>query len=105
MIRRPPRSTRVRSSAASDVYKRQRLDGVSGLDTDPSTLCKVRSNHLDCVGTCDGFDCARGVSNTIDADGYLWGGSTKGICRWKPGAAPEFNSIPALIRRKGLRCD
>src|SRR5665811_2619467 len=30
MIRRPPRSTRVRSSAASDVYKRQvvsRLDG------------------------------------------------------------------------------
>src|SRR5665811_453402 len=26
MIRRPPRSTRVRSSAASDVYKRQLLD-------------------------------------------------------------------------------
>ena len=26
MIRRPPRSTRVRSSAASDVYKRQALD-------------------------------------------------------------------------------
>src|SRR5665811_1888662 len=26
MIRRPPRSTRVRSSAASDVYKRQRQD-------------------------------------------------------------------------------
>src|SRR5665811_1876427 len=28
MIRRPPRSTRVRSSAASDVYKRQTPDGV-----------------------------------------------------------------------------
>src|SRR5665254_10801 len=27
MIRRPPRSTRVRSSAASDVYKRQHQDG------------------------------------------------------------------------------
>ena len=27
MIRRPPRSTRVRSSAASDVYKRQILQG------------------------------------------------------------------------------
>src|SRR5665811_2424516 len=27
MIRRPPRSTRVRSSAASDVYKRQVLTG------------------------------------------------------------------------------
>src|SRR5665811_425968 len=33
MIRRPPRSTRVRSSAASDVYKRQTLiaEGVGGL--------------------------------------------------------------------------
>src|SRR5665254_17777 len=28
MIRRPPRSTRVRSSAASDVYKRQRCGGT-----------------------------------------------------------------------------
>src|SRR5665811_2214761 len=28
MIRRPPRSTRVRSSAASDVYKRQVANGV-----------------------------------------------------------------------------
>src|SRR5665811_1086168 len=28
MIRRPPRSTRVRSSAASDVYKRQELGQV-----------------------------------------------------------------------------
>src|SRR5450756_1503495 len=27
MIRRPPRSTQSRSSAASDVYKRQRLHG------------------------------------------------------------------------------
>src|SRR5665811_911599 len=29
MIRRPPRSTRVRSSAASDVYKRQEADRKS----------------------------------------------------------------------------
>src|SRR5665811_999106 len=29
MIRRPPRSTRVRSSAASDVYKRQALTRLS----------------------------------------------------------------------------
>ena len=28
MIRRPPRSTRVRSSAASDVYKRQGVLGI-----------------------------------------------------------------------------
>src|SRR5665811_1018703 len=31
MIRRPPRSTRVRSSAASDVYKRQSLHRSEGL--------------------------------------------------------------------------
>ena len=30
MIRRPPRSTLDRSSAASDVYKRQVLDGLDG---------------------------------------------------------------------------
>ena len=29
MIRRPPRSTQSRSSAASDVYKRQRLEDVA----------------------------------------------------------------------------
>src|SRR5665811_1899186 len=48
MIRRPPRSTRVRSSAASDVYKRQRpnllrrrqadLDGVEFVDVDQGGL-------------------------------------------------------------------
>ena len=39
MIRRPPRSTLDRSSAASDVYKRQRLDRPGALgdveDDDP----------------------------------------------------------------------
>src|SRR5665811_694507 len=43
MIRRPPRSTRVRSSAASDVYKRQAIGSVRS--------CKMRSdmskeNHI-----------------------------------------------------------
>src|SRR5665811_2634543 len=33
MIRRPPRSTRVRSSAASDVYKRQGWTGAPGVST------------------------------------------------------------------------
>src|SRR5665811_2637926 len=32
MIRRPPRSTRVRSSAASDVYKRQGVTAGPGLE-------------------------------------------------------------------------
>src|SRR5680860_704321 len=31
MIRRPPRSTQSRSSAASDVYKRQRLDCIASM--------------------------------------------------------------------------
>src|SRR5665811_410487 len=37
MIRRPPRSTRVRSSAASDVYKRQFLESEIG---GPRTLLR-----------------------------------------------------------------
>ena len=35
MIRRPPRSTLDRSSAASDVYKRQRHDGLRAANDDP----------------------------------------------------------------------
>ena len=43
MIRRPPRSTQSRSSAASDVYKRQAPSGaLSDLVTDGVTGC-----HLD----------------------------------------------------------
>src|SRR5665811_2300225 len=50
MIRRPPRSTRVRSSAASDVYKRQRLFSARGNvittatpTTDPNVLSLLDS--------------------------------------------------------------
>src|SRR5665811_1224621 len=43
MIRRPPRSTRVRSSAASDVYKRQLLSAPDLLLLDEPT------NYLDVV--------------------------------------------------------
>src|SRR5450756_73714 len=35
MIRRPPRSTQSRSSAASDVYKRQALPGGHGQRLEP----------------------------------------------------------------------
>ena len=38
MIRRPPRSTQSRSSAASDVYKRQEDDRVSGPGVDVNKL-------------------------------------------------------------------
>ena len=45
MIRRPPRSTRVRSSAASDVYKRQ-VDhwAVSTADLDATVARLKREN-------------------------------------------------------------
>src|SRR5680860_121731 len=39
MIRRPPRSTQSRSSAASDVYKRQAGTGVAGLAADGLGRC------------------------------------------------------------------
>ena len=38
MIRRPPRSTRVRSSAASDVYKRQILIAANDIAKKPKIL-------------------------------------------------------------------
>src|SRR5665811_996258 len=38
MIRRPPRSTRVRSSAASDVYKRQVFNVGTGIETSVNAL-------------------------------------------------------------------
>ncbi|WP_460379342.1 hypothetical protein [Staphylococcus aureus] len=48
MIRRPPRSTRVRSSAASDVYKRQ-LFMYSTSDVKPAFFNSlVSSSTLKC---------------------------------------------------------
>src|SRR5665811_1854727 len=41
MIRRPPRSTRVRSSAASDVYKRQQNDLLNIWERDRKTVLFV----------------------------------------------------------------
>src|SRR5450756_1918503 len=44
MIRRPPRSTQSRSSAASDVYKRQVTEGASTL---PVVLDDILVTHDD----------------------------------------------------------
>ncbi|WP_460366189.1 hypothetical protein, partial [Staphylococcus aureus] len=48
MIRRPPRSTRKESSAASDVYKRQTLYGLKRLNYQGvATVCgNVAGNSL-----------------------------------------------------------
>src|SRR5450756_3258859 len=51
MIRRPPRSTQSRSSAASDVYKRQMLEGSGfevidmGTDVSPDRVVKGVIEH------------------------------------------------------------
>ena len=54
MIRRPPRSTLDRSSAASDVYKRQKLD----IDTLNETIEKfeyVKFKQEDCINQAKKF--------------------------------------------------
>ena len=43
MIRRPPRSTQGRSSAASDVYKRQKVENTNGV---PEKFEEERFNKL-----------------------------------------------------------
>src|SRR5665811_630687 len=93
MIRRPPRSTRVRSSAASDVYKRQRYETGLRVDLDivhilpylpHHTFTMVRNRLLDekqksPVLTCEGLrkrfgeiEAVRGVSFEI-APGESYG--------------------------------
>ena len=81
MIRRPPRSTRVRSSAASDVYKRQQ---------DPPTLLLFT--------TLSSISHSRRPKSLRPADRILirpiwgfWGGSRKPrweSCRRPPGVVP-----------------
>src|SRR5680860_1339133 len=57
MIRRPPRSTQSRSSAASDVYKRQGIDAIEwareGADRGAG---EILLNSMDADGTTGGFD-------------------------------------------------
>ena len=55
MIRRPPRSTQSRSSAASDVYKRQAIDIALGLGANPqpfvlATVIGASTSFLTPVG-------------------------------------------------------
>jgi signal transduction histidine kinase/ligand-binding sensor domain-containing protein len=76
--------------------------GVSGSASDPSAICKVADESLQCFGSSDGFACLRGLSNTVDANGNLWIGSEEGICRWKPGYPAQNELLAALRREKGL---
>jgi len=76
--------------------------GVSGAHSPPSPLCKVGKTKLECLGSREGFNCIRGLSNTIATDGSIWIGSEDGTCRWKEGAAPEIQRIPALQKQNGV---
>src|SRR5450756_1785102 len=48
MIRRPPRSTQSRSSAASDVYKRQRLNCAAEAHPSPVRDLRVAGDPSSC---------------------------------------------------------
>src|SRR5665254_22464 len=68
MIRRPPRSTRVRSSAASDVYKRQ-VYGVTReriRQIESKTMSKLRHPSRSQVLR-DYLDCSRRFMRTAAA--------------------------------------
>ena len=53
MIRRPPRSTLDRSSAASDVYKRQALGVTKGVEGDDKALNISKLRYHKIVIMCD----------------------------------------------------
>src|SRR5665213_4218305 len=91
MIRRPPRSTQSRSSAASDVYKRQghsdatflsTADGGTTFTDTPIIPCESMeslscASPLDCtaVGTSDAMGCndlTAGVVATTSDGGHTW---------------------------------
>src|SRR5680860_1745526 len=58
MIRRPPRSTQSRSSAASDVYKRQRIVPDQGEGVTHVDVMRVREHAL---GLLDQYPAVEGV--------------------------------------------
>src|SRR5678815_5729420 len=71
MIRRPPRSTLDRSSAASDVYKRQTqslhtnsMDETLALPTDRAAKIALRTQQVIAYET--------GVTNVVDPLGGSW---------------------------------
>src|SRR5665811_2627844 len=87
MIRRPPRSTRVRSSAASDVYKRQGAGGQRPVIVDPAERMApfVRTEAGERIGdktvaerfrrhALDGLAHDGLIGGGLDRDGLVHGG-------------------------------
>ena len=75
--------------------------GVSGAHSDPSAVCRVLERTLACLGSSDGFACARGLANSIDPSGNLWIGGSEGACRWTPGNAPRTATLTTLPAGSG----
>ena len=72
--------------------------GEFGDFTPSSTLCKIGTEHLSCVGTKDGFGCRNGTVVMSERPGSVWVGSKQGICRWQEGAKPENYLLPYLSK-------
>src|SRR5450756_765631 len=97
MIRRPPRSTQSRSSAASDVYKRQGVDHWSaiprsdGLATDRSgiVLCILTADCLPLVMVC-------GTARAVAVAHVGWRGALYGV---------TVSAISRLLEYTGCRTE
>ena len=102
MIRRPPRSTLDRSSAASDVYKRQHLG-----------ILRFEENRVEVALTCYERGEAAALARTIgdpkkyegsfwldvDSRPYMRGLHGKGLCLWRLGRTHEADQVFALMLR------
>ena len=81
MMRRPPRSTQVRSSAASDVYKRQ-------------------SRHSEAIVTKD-YAAARRFENEIDAAAVYVNASTRFTDGFQYGMGAEIGISTQKLHARG----
>src|SRR5664279_5994541 len=84
MIRRPPRSTLSSSSAASDVYKRQRYM-VGGVDVWLNTPLRP----MEASGTSGMKAAHNGVVNFSVLDGWWIEGWIEGVTGWAMGPQPK----------------
>lgn len=70
--------------------------GVSGVHSPASTVCRVDTLSLSCMGSTDGFGCSRGIAAAMDRDGSIWIGSPEGTCRWAPDTSPHSAVLTKL---------
>src|SRR5450756_1509533 len=94
MIRRPPRSTQSRSSAASDVYKRQPLRWIDdGLGIAPGMCDKWSTNADNSVWTVhirEGLKWSDGHPCTVDDVLFCWNDLSKATDANNPDPVPDI---------------